>query len=176
MNLNDNEKSIDATGHRDEVASTVPAVSGEAKYAPEGYVRSENYGMHYDPGNYLVVERARRLPDKKWNKLPVETLPCGTSFQASLEILEAKTIDKVTSGKEELRENYEISLWRDENGQLYVVNGHYRVAMHYALGKEMHVRIMDETDYDRLMRQGWWTCRWNIFAWCREAFGCAKGD
>jgi hypothetical protein len=110
--------------------------------------------MHYDPRNSLVVERARSVPDKRWNELPIEYLPAGASIEANEETLKKKSIDNVTSGAEPFREGYVVKLWRDRNGKLHIVDGHHRVAMYHALGKPMPVRIMDSATYDRLMDQG----------------------
>jgi hypothetical protein len=119
--------------------------------APEGCVWSEDYGMNYDRRNKKVVDRARSVPEAKWNTLPAETLPAGTFLQANEETLKKKSIDKVVSGAEPFRESYVIKLWRDNNGALHVVDGHHRVAMYHALGKPMPVRIMDEAAYKRLV-------------------------
>jgi hypothetical protein len=119
--------------------------------AAEERVRSENYGMIYDRRNKEVVGRARSVPDGKWNCLPVETLPAGTLLQANEETLAKKSIDKVVSGAEPFREGYVIKLWRDTNDALHVVDGHHRVAMYYALGKPMPVRIMDEAAHKSLV-------------------------
>ena len=109
--------------------------------------------MRYDPHNYLVVERARSVPEEKWNELPIESLPAGTHLEANEETLNEKSIDNVTSGAEPFREGYVTKLWRDESGKLHIADGHHRVAMYYALGREMPVRIMDSAAYDRLMNQ-----------------------
>ena len=119
--------------------------------APQGRVWSEDYGMNYDRRNKKVVDRARSVPEAKWNALPVEALPAGTPLQANEETLTKKSIDKVVSGAEPFREGYVIKLWRDNNGALHVVDGHHRVAMYHALGKPMPVRIMDEAAYKRLV-------------------------
>lgn len=110
--------------------------------------------MNYDPRNEKVVERARGVPDEKWNELPVDSLPHGTTLEANKEWLMKKSIDKVVSGAEPFREGYVSKLWRDENGKLYVADGHHRVAMYHALGMAMPVRIMDEAAYQRLTGRG----------------------
>jgi len=110
--------------------------------------------MHYDPRNVEVVERARSVPDEKWNELPIESLPIGTPLEANEETLTKKSIDKVVSGAEPFREGYVTKLWRDKHGKLHVVDGHHRVAMYNALGKAIPVRIMDEAAYKRLIDQG----------------------
>lgn len=120
----------------------------------DGRVRSEDYGMRYDRQNVKVVERARGVPDEKWNELPIESLPVGTPLEANEETLTKKSIDKVVSGAEPFREGYVIQLWRDNHGKLHIVDGHHRVAMYHALRKALPIRIMDEAAYKRLMSQG----------------------
>jgi hypothetical protein len=137
---------------KNERGANVAGLQGNPRFqAPEGRVRSEDYGMIYDRRYKKVVERARSVPDAKWNSLPVETLPAGTPLQANEETLTKKSIDKVVSGAEPFRAGYVIKLWRDNNGALHVVDGHHRVAMYHALGKPMPVRIMDEAAYKRLV-------------------------
>jgi hypothetical protein len=106
-------------------------------------VRSDEYGMCYDPNNVYVVERARSLAEAQWNKLPVELLPVGVTLHANEETLKRSSIDRVTSGAEPIRDGYVTKLWRDGSGDLHIVDGHHRVAMHYVLGKPQPVRIMD---------------------------------
>jgi hypothetical protein len=138
----------------DPVGKTVHSAHGHTTRVPEGRVRCQDYGMKYDPRNENVVERARAVPDEKWIELPVESLPARTRLEANEETLKKWSIDKVVSGAEPFRESYVTKLWRDKNGKLHVVDGHHRVAMYYALGRAMPVRIMDEAAYDRLTGQG----------------------
>lgn len=113
---------------------------------PKKYdVRSSDYGMTYRPEGEKIVERARDMPEKAWEKLPVETLPAKTPLIANEEMLRSKPINKVVSGEQPFREGYVTKLWREPNGDLHVVDGHHRVAMYNALGKDMPVRIMDES-------------------------------
>lgn len=152
--MNNHESSIDADGRHDvQVAPATSAASDEARRGLEGRVKSEDYGMRFDPRNYLVVERARSVSEEKWNELAIDSLRVGTLLQANEEMLKKKSIDKVTSGAEPFREGYVTKLWRDENGELHIVDGQHRVAMYYSLGKEMPVRIMDNAIYDRLRNQ-----------------------
>ncbi|MHA3018668.1 hypothetical protein ACXPWS_00175 [Mycobacterium sp. BMJ-28] len=106
-------------------------------------VRSDEYGMCFDPNNVYVVERARSVDESLWDGLPVELLPVGVTLQANEETLKRSSIDRVTSGAEPIREGYVTKLWRDWNGDLHIVDGHHRVAMYYVLGKPLPVRIMD---------------------------------
>lgn len=120
---------------------------------PQGRVMAQNFGMNYHPRNEKVVERARTVPDEKWDELPVESLPAGTPLEANEETLKKKSIDLVVSGAEPFRAGYVIKLWREHYGKLHVVDGHHRVAMYHALGQPMPVRIMDEVAYNRLTAQ-----------------------
>lgn len=101
-----------------------------------------------------VVERARSVPDERWNELPIEYLLVGAPLEANEETLKQKSIDKVTSGAEPFREGYVVKLWRDRKGKLHIVDGHHRVAMYHVLIKPIPVRIMDSATYDRLTEQG----------------------
>jgi len=136
---------------KDRGAKVADPADNPRSRAPEGRVWSEDHGMNYDRRNKKVVDRARSVPEAKWNTLPVETLPTGTLLQANEETLTKKSIDKVVRGAEPFREGYVIKLWRDNKGALHVVDGHHRVAMYHALGKPIPVRIMDEVTYQRLV-------------------------
>ena len=132
--------------------NTCAAGSGGGKDGdvPEGRVRSSKYGMKYAPENEEVVKKARTLSDEQWNTLPVETVKHGTELQANEDLLKTKPIDKVVSGKEPFREGYVTKLFRDGEGKLHVVDGHHRVAMHHALGKDLPVRIIDAATVEKL--------------------------
>lgn len=117
-----------------------------------GEVSASDYGMTYAPGNAKVVAKARAVPDAKWNEIPVTTLPAGTKLQANEKFLKTAPIEKVVSGKEKFREGYVTKLWKADNGDLHIVDGHHRVAMYHALGKDMPVRIMDDKTYERLSK------------------------
>jgi hypothetical protein len=119
----------------------------------EGRAFAEQYGMKYSAANERVVRRARSVPDEAWNELPVKSLPHGTQLQANEKTLKLKPINKVVSGREPFREGYVTKLWQDGRGRLHVADGHHRVAMYHALGKDMPVRIMSEADYKRLSRR-----------------------
>lgn len=112
---------------------------------------SEKYGMTYTEGNEKIVEKARALGDDLWNRLPVQTLKHGTEVHANESHLKPGPINKVISGQMGFKEGYVIKLWND-NGNLHVVDGHHRVAMYHALGKDMPVRIMDQSEYDALTK------------------------
>ena len=116
-----------------------------------GRVMASEYGMDYSPKNAKVVAKARTVPDEKWEQLPVTTIPKGTVLKANEETLKIAPIEKVVSGKEPFREGYVAKLWQDKNGDLHIADGHHRVAMYHALGKDMPARVMTDADYKRLM-------------------------
>ena len=121
--------------------------------APKGSVPSRNYGMTYQPGSERMVAKARKVSDKDWDTLPVQSLPHGTKLIANEEHLtKPQAIERVVSGKEPFREGYVTKLWKDGKGNLHIVDGHHRVAMYHELGKDMPVRIMSEKEY-RTIRQ-----------------------
>lgn len=110
--------------------------------------------MTYSPKGEATVRKARNVPDKDWDKLPVQSLPHGTRLIANEEHLtKPEAIERVVSGKEPFREGYVTKLWKDGKGNLHIVDGHHRVAMYQKLGKDMPVRIMSEKEY-RAIRQG----------------------
>ena len=119
------------------------------------------YGMLYDAGNAKVIARAKAVSDDKWNTLDIITLPARTPLNAWAETVLLCHVEKVVGGAEPFRENYVMKLWKDGGGKLYIVKGHTRAAMYYALDKPMPVRIMDEKslaergggdDYDPMTR------------------------
>jgi hypothetical protein len=120
------------------------AGKARAKSTTKGQVASSEFGMNYAPGNAKVVEKARAASESDWEKLPVQSLPHGTPLQANEKMLTAKSIDKVVGGTEKFREGYVTKLYRAPDGGLHVVDGHHRVAMHHALGKDMPVQIMED--------------------------------
>jgi hypothetical protein len=126
---------------------------GGGSAVPPGRVPSSKYGMKFKAENEKVVAKARTLSDAKWNTLPVETLPFGSELQANEELLKTKPIDKVVSGKDSFREGYVTKLFRDGDGKLHIVDGHHRVAMYHALGKDMPVRIIDAAMTDKLLAE-----------------------
>ena len=107
-------------------------------------VSTSEYGMHYDARNAKVIARAQVVSDEKWEALPIQTLPAGTPLHAHLETVERQDVDRVANGNVPLREKCPTQLWRDGDGELYVVDGHVRTAIYYTLDKPMPVRIMDE--------------------------------
>lgn len=61
-----------------------------------------------------------------------------------METVERRHVHRVANVDVPLRENCPTRLWRDGNGELYVVDGHVRTAIYYTLEKPMPVRIVDE--------------------------------
>ena len=123
-----------ATTHKYDVIS--------GRNVQNGRVSSSDYGMHYSPDNAKVVEVPRSLTEDVWNRIPVTTIKHGTVLQANEQTLKAKSIDKVVSGAEKFREGYIAKLYQTPNGDLHVVDGHHRVAMYHALGKDMPARVL----------------------------------
>lgn len=76
--------------------------------------------------------------------MPIETLPARTPLNACVEAVDLCIVEKVARGDIPIRKNYELKLWKDESGKLYVVDGHTRTAIYYELDEPMPVRIMDE--------------------------------
>jgi hypothetical protein len=148
------ERAFCATGPGGGVDNSCSAAD---KGSGPGRVPSSDYGMDYSPANARVVAKARTVPDEKWNQLPVTTIPSGTTLKANEETLKIAPIEKVVSGKEPFREGYVAKLWQDKNGDLHIADGHHRVAMYHALGKDMPARVMTDADYKRLMkgRRAW---------------------
>lgn len=122
----------------------------EAPEVEPAMVPVGQYGMSYDRSSWKTVERARSISDKDWEKLPVETIGPNDRLIANEKEVKRKHIDKIVNGTEDFRDNYTARLWRDANGDLHVVDGHTRVSMYRALGRDMPVQIMDEAEYRRI--------------------------
>ena len=101
------------------------------------------YNMTYKASNAEVVAPARSIPDSAWQSLPIVTIPHGTVLHANVETLIGRHIDKVVSGAEAFRDGYPTLLYRTDNGDLHIVDGHHRVAICAALGTDMAARIAD---------------------------------
>lgn len=102
------------------------------------------HGMHYDKAHARLIARALAISEEQWNTLPVTTIPARTILKAHYSWIDSCTVERVVSGEDSLREDYVTRLWRDSDGELYVVDGHVRTAIYHALNKDMPVRIMDE--------------------------------
>lgn len=107
------------------------------------YVHVDAYNMTYQASNTEVVAPARALPEQVWESLPVVMVPFGTVLHANVEKLMSSTINKVVSGVEAFRDNYPTKLYRTDNGELHVVDGHHRVAMCAALHTDIPALIAD---------------------------------
>lgn len=116
-------------------------------------VPSSQYGMDYFPGRAEIVEAARSVPESLWDTLPIETIQLNTPIHANEASLKKKSIDQVVGGSEPFRTGYVAKLWRDDRGELHVVDGHHRVAMHNALGLDMQAHVMDESTYLQLVAE-----------------------
>ena len=113
-------------------------------------VPTSAYGMHYDAANADIIARAQSASEDEWNALPVDILPARTPLNASLERVTRRDIERVVRGDVELRgADYPTKLWRDGDEKLYVVDGHVRAAIHFALNKAMPVRMMYAKARDR---------------------------
>lgn len=110
----------------------------------EELMNISKYGMHYDAANADIIARAQAVSDDKWETLPVTKLSERTPLNASYETVLRRHVDRVVSGDVPLRENYPTKLWEDDDGNLYIVDGHARTAIHYELNIPMLVRIMNE--------------------------------
>lgn len=106
-------------------------------------VPTSAYGMHYDADHAKVTARAQAVSDEKWNTLPECTLPPRTPLNAHRETVLRRHVDRVLSGELEL-DDKPTKLWKERDGNLYIVDGHVHTAIHYALGIPMRVRVMDE--------------------------------
>jgi hypothetical protein len=113
-------------------------------------VPSTRFGLTWTPDSpeAKIVAPARTMDKDVWATLPVQMLPHGTKILANEGTLKKKSIDKVVGGTEPFREGYHIELFQDKNG-LHVVDGHTRVAMYYALNKDMPVKILTQDDINR---------------------------
>lgn len=105
--------------------------------------------MTYDVANAEVVAPAHRIPDSVWDALPVVTIPHGTVLHSNFQTLAKAHIDKVVSGAEAFREGYPTRLYRTDNGDLHIVDGHHRAAICAELHTNMDAYIADS----RLVRK-----------------------
>lgn len=106
-------------------------------------VRTSRYGMSYSRKNAKLIARALAVSEDDWNLLPVKEIPARTPLRAHRKRVSSGTIKKVVSGRVKLREGYVTKLWRDGE-KFYIVDGHVRAAIYYALNRPMPVRIMDK--------------------------------
>lgn len=104
-----------------------------------------DYGMKYS----ATADADPRVKGLKadaaaWDDVPTEDYPLkGANLVATEKFLRSKPIDKVVSGKEPFREGYDAHILRTDEGDV-VIDGHHRVAMYVALGREtMPAKIID---------------------------------
>lgn len=142
--------------HSDYRGETVPggrADLGSTEMLRRERVPSTAYGLDWLPDSPepKIVAPARMLGDDIWDSLPIQHLPPGTHIKANEGTLKKKSIDSVVGGKVPFREGYIIKLYRTDDGLLHVVDGHTRIAMYNALGKDMPVRIIDQRTLDQAL-------------------------
>ena len=101
------------------------------------------YGMHFATRNAQIIARAQAMSDGEWDLIPIETIPARTPLNAYRETVGSRHIESVASGDIPLREDYVTRLWRDGDGGLYIVDGHARTAIYYAINRPMPVRIAE---------------------------------
>jgi hypothetical protein len=102
------------------------------------------YGMNWKPEytDNKEVEAAKQWSG--WDDVDVSTISLDEDILPTESHLKGSSIDKVVSGEEPFREGYDPHLLIDEDGKIYVIDGHNRVAMHRALGnKNMRAKIID---------------------------------
>jgi len=102
------------------------------------------YGMNWKPEytDNAEVEAAKQWPG--WDDVDISTISLDEEILPTESHLKGSSIDKVVSGEEPFREGYDPHLLIDEDGKIYVIDGHNRVAMHRALGnRNMRAKIID---------------------------------
>jgi hypothetical protein len=105
----------------------------------------DKYGMTYS-ADAAKDPRVRELKtdDAAWDDVPAKAFMLkNADLIATEEYLRSKPINKVVGGTEPFREGYDAHLLRTDDGYV-VIDGHHRVAMYIALGREtMPARIID---------------------------------
>ena len=103
------------------------------------------YGMEWKPA-YSEIESIKA--SKKWDGW--DDVPLTEVDLSSIDIrpteshLKGSSIDKVVEGREAFREGYHPNLVIDVDGNMYVSDGHNRVAMNRALGNDkIQARVID---------------------------------
>lgn len=101
------------------------------------------FGMTYDPSaagsDWLT---AAKLWDG-WNDVPSTTIPV-TGLVATEDMLSSESINKVVSGGEVFRADYDPHVIIDHEGRHVIVDGNHRVAMHIARGdRTMAAKVID---------------------------------
>ena len=122
---------------------------------PEGEQRSpglkanrdrsvKEYGMTWKPEYSKVksVEESKNWDG--WDGVEVTEVDLSSDILPTESHLKGESIDKVVSGGEPLREGYFVNLVIDQDGKMYVSDGHNRVAMNRALGNQkIQARVVD---------------------------------
>lgn len=109
----------------------------------EQLAETSAYGMLFEADNAAIIARAQAVADEKWKALPINILPARTQLNAHQDSVRLRHVDRVVGGERKLDEK-PTKLWKDDDGKLYIVDGHVHAAIYYALDKPMPVRIMDE--------------------------------
>lgn len=107
------------------------------------------YGMEWKPEytDNQTVETAKEWDG--WDSVETTSIDLAENILPTESHLKGSSIDKVVSGEEPFREGYDPHLLIDENGQIFVIDGHNRVAMHRALGNsKMTAKIIDLRNQD----------------------------
>lgn len=143
-------KSLTAACH---AAACAPPPVGTGGSSPVG-----SYGLTYDPKGERTVERIRKA-NIDWESLPTETVPHAQirKLHANEPTVRNKPIQKVVGGTEPFREGYTVRLFQAADGELHVVDGHHRLAMYSALGKDVPVKVHRETLQDKVLNDGGFT-------------------
>ena len=102
------------------------------------------YGMDWKP-EYSEKEWLKPAKDwDGWEDVPTTEVDLSSEILPTESHLKGSSIDKVTSGEEPLRDGYYPNLIIDTDGQMYISDGHNRVAMNRALGKDkIKARVVD---------------------------------
>ena len=104
----------------------------------------KEYGMTWKPEYSKVksVEESKKWDG--WDGVEVTEVDLSSDILPTESHLKGESIDKVVSGGEPLREGYFVNLVIDQDGKMYVSDGHNRVAMNRALGNEkIQARVVD---------------------------------
>lgn len=116
---------------------------------PELRTPIEHFGPKFDPKGANVVDTVRRLDANgqiDWAAAEHTTISpkdFGTLHANERDVKQA-TVDKVAGGSEPIREGYVTKIYEAPNGDRHIVDGHHRVAIHAAAGKDLPVQIYKE--------------------------------
>jgi hypothetical protein len=104
----------------------------------------KEYGMTWKP-EYSKVKSVEESKEwDGWDGVEVTEVDLSSEILPTESHLKGESIDKVVSGGEPLREGYFVNLVIDQDGKMYVSDGHNRVAMNRALGNEkIQARVVD---------------------------------